>query len=59
MFLFDPLFYFPTTSVTLLYLASHKEFHEFLELKFHNNFWGNYNPSQNIWHKLKKYSKIG
>ena len=33
MFLFDPLFYFSTTSVTLLYLASHKEFHEFLELK--------------------------
>ena len=33
MILFDPFLYFSTTLLTLLYLVSHQELHEFLELK--------------------------
>ena len=33
MFLFDTLLYFSTTFLTLLYLVSYQEFHEFRELK--------------------------
>ena len=33
MFLFDTLFYFSTTPLTLLCLVSHQEFHKFFELR--------------------------
>ena len=31
----------------------------YFKLKCEKNKLNNYNPSQNIWHKLKKYGKIG
>ena len=33
MLLFDTLLYFSTTPLTLVYLASHQEFHKFSELR--------------------------
>ena len=33
MFLFDKLFYFSATALTLLYLVTDQEFHEFPELR--------------------------
>ena len=38
MFLLDTLLYFSTTLLTLLCLVSHKEFHEFLELRVSQQF---------------------